>query len=182
MTRLTCAVTSSEQRLRLSACLRLTIRFGVLAALAALLLACNRSDDQSNLPRYFDALATHVATLDSVHSNERSAARPTADAAADEARFRAFAAALDALRPPSPAEDAHHDLVVASRNLADDAGRDAAGAGASIATASATTAAVSSRATSDVREWERACHVLQDLATARRIDVDLRCATALDGR
>ncbi len=153
----------------------------VFAVLATLLLACNRSDDESGLSRYFDALAAGVATLDSAVSGTVPPARATAGPT-DEARLREFAAVLDALRPPSPAEDAHHDLVVASRNLADDAGRDAAGAGASIATASATTAAVSSRATSDVREWERACHVLQDLATARRIDVDLRCATALDGR
>ena len=115
-------------------------------------------------------------------ARDNGAAETNAGFRTTEAALRGFASALEAVRAPDAAKDAHHDLTVASRNLADDAARDVARSGSLVSTPASTRPAASSRQTSDLREWERACHSLQDLASARRIDIDLRCTTTLHAR
>ena len=146
-----------------------------------LFAACNRSDASVSLPQYFDRLSTRVAMLDA-SAGDNGAAETDAGFRTTEAALRGFASALEAVRAPDAAKDAHHDLTVASRNLADDAARDVARPGSLGSTPASTRPVASSRQASDLREWERACHSLQDLASARRIDIDLRCTTALHAR
>jgi hypothetical protein len=144
----------------------MTLRGAVVAGVimsVAMMIACSGGDGIT-----MDAFMLRVSALASELDREpagdaTSVAGGSAEARAIvgiEARLRTFEAGLDGLQPPSDAADAHHDLTVASRNLADAV----AGEG--------TNAAVF------VRDWGDACHRMQDLAWTREIDVDLRCSTA----
>lgn len=145
--------------------------------LAACVFASCNGDGGVTLEAYSQQVAALTATLDA--GNKEAVVVDGAPGgiagaryAQIEQRLRAYAAGLDALRAPGDASDAHHDLTVASKNLADAARRFAADA-----TPPADDAIV--RAGRFVEDWVRACHTLQDLALAREIDADLRCATAL---
>jgi uncharacterized membrane protein len=117
------------------------------------------------LAAYFPRVATLASALDIAN------ATPLASGSfpAREASLRTFASGLDQIDVPSATKQSHHDLTVASKNLADAAHRASGGAVASPQPESAVF----------VRDWQTACHVLQDVALAKKIDVDLHCATAL---
>jgi hypothetical protein len=131
--------------------------------------------------QYFSAVAGLAVALETSDGQQTPSARAGSSGSSRaslpaESALRRFAAGLDALDPPGVAKDAHHDLTVATKNLADEAHRlatqtDAVGAGTSAAGSDSTLAS----------SWETACHVLQDVALAKKIDVDLRCVTALHG-
>jgi hypothetical protein len=142
---------------------RLRLTALALFAVAVISTSCG-SGSSATLDEYFPRVAALTADLDAAHITP-SAGGSTVS----EASLRTFASALDRLDAPSAAKQAHHDLTVASKNLADATNR-----------ASAETSA-SSRADSAifVRDWQAACHRLQDVALARKMEVDLRCATAL---
>ena len=154
------------------------IRLTAVVIVIASLAACSGGSASLNLPRYFDALATQTTALDASYKPRANPVDPATPETwrSIEANLREFAAALDALRAPADARDGQHDLAVASRNLADDAHRAASRLGAQPDGGLTSDA---DRVARDRGEWERACHSLQDLALARRIDVDLRCVTAL---
>ena len=138
--------------------------------------ACGGSDSLSDA-EYFPRVASLAADLDNALGPHDPAAIGTRDATpvpmSIEAELRTFALELDGMRPPGDAKEAHHDLTVASKNLAD-----AASAATGDARYAATPGAVIGNAVF-VRDWEAACHLLQDRATADGLDVDLHCATAL---
>ncbi len=142
-------------------------------------LACS-SRESLPAPQYFARIAGLAADLDRSNAGQSPATAGANDAAgafrSKEMHLRTFAAGLDDTAPPSEARDAHHDLTVASKNLADAARR----AGDAIATPRAFPATSSAGGNAVfVRDWVSACHHLQDRATADKIDVDLRCASAL---
>ncbi len=123
---------------------------------------------------YFPRVARLAADLDT-SLRAPTAATPGTNATvvrADEP-LRAFADALDRIRPPSDAKDAHHDLTVASKNLA------GAAADAPFDLTYVKTPGTITGNAVFVRAWETACHLLQDRASADKIDVDLRCASVL---
>jgi hypothetical protein len=132
-----------------------------------LALACAR-DTAMTSRDYFARLESDMRALDNTIGTTGVAATDIAAAPGDTsippARLRSLAASLDALRPPSAARDAHHDLRVASLDLAD-----------ALESASAPTRS----RTRIPAEWSTACHALQDRALTENLDVDLRCATAL---
>ena len=134
-----------------------------LFAVASASAACGTASS-AKLDTYFARIATLAATFDSASTT------PAANGtfAPTEASLRTFANDLDLLTVPSEAKQAHHDLTVATKNLADLQHRILAGNNAP-----------STKEAALVRDWQTACHVLQDLALARKSDVDLRCATAL---
>lgn len=139
-------------------------------------VACDGTQSLSD-HEYFPRVATLAADLDT-SLGARNAATPGTNATVVrvEERLRTFAAGLDGIRPPSDAKDAHHDLTVASKNLADAARR----AVETIATPQH--APATGEATGNavfVRDWVSACHRLQDRALADKIDVDLRCTSTL---
>lgn len=147
--------------------------------IAGAALACG-SQESLPAPAYFARIESLAADLERSNAGQSPATAGANDAVgalrSREAHLRTFAAALDDTVPPSEARDAHHDLTVASKNLADAARR----AGETIATPRALPA--TGGADGDavfVRDWVNACHHLQDRAIARKIDVDLRCSTAL---
>ena len=147
--------------------------------IAGATLACG---SRESLPahQYIARNARLAAGLERSYAGQSPATVSANDAVgafrSKEMHLRTFAAGLDDTVPPSEARDAHHDLTVASKNLADAARRNAT----TIATpqhAPATGEATGN--TVFVRDWVRACHRLQDRATADKIDADLRCASAL---
>lgn len=110
------------------------------------------------LDAYFPRVATLASDFDDANGSNVT-----------EASLRTFANGLDQLDAPSVAKQEQHDLTVATKNLADSVHRASVGAIASPPPDSRVF----------VRDWQAACHRLQDVALARKMDVDLRCATAL---
>jgi hypothetical protein len=134
-----------------------------LFASATIATACS-SGSSTTLDAYFPRVATLASAL------EKASPSPSANGsfAPSESSLRAFASGLDMLAVPGAAKQPHHDLTVATKNVADLQHRVLAG----ISRTPEAEAGV-------VRDWQTACHVLQDLALAKKLDVDLRCATAL---
>ena len=142
---------------------RLRLAALALFAVAVISTSCG-SGSSTTLDEYFPRVATLAATFDNASTT------PSANGtfAPNEASLRTFASGLDLLAVPSEAKQAHHDLTVASKNLAD--------LQHSILTGNN---APSTKEAALVRDWQAACHRLQDVALARKMDVDLRCASAL---
>ncbi len=133
-------------------------------------IACGGTD--TSLAGYQRYYATVESAAGDLYRQSASATTPSAGA---QPPVRTFAAALDTLEPPMRARDAHHDILVASRNLAD--------VSALIADPSPQTTddrtRRAGRETTFVGDWTRACHALQDVALAKQLDVDLHCTDAL---
>lgn len=141
-----------------------------------LTVACS-SDTAMTREDYFARLAVDMQQLDADLGDLDATARAGNALSSDgvgrlEHSLRSLATDLDILNPPSDAADGHHDLRVATLNLADlfrsaatEPAKDRTGRGLTLTT-----------------EWTTACHTLQDRALAEKIDVDLRCDTALHAR
>ena len=126
---------------------------------------------------YFARLSTNMQTLDAEVGEVDATVTARSSLADDsvprlEHSLRSLAASLDELHAPSDTSSAHHDLRAATLDLADLL-RDAVTQPAADRT---------SRGATFTSNWINACHTLQDIALANKIDADLRCATALRNR
>ena len=93
--------------------------------------------------------------------------------------LRATATSISELDVPPDARDPATALVVATRDLADVSEREADLARG--VPGSFTAADVATQGLARAGEWYNACHKLQDIALARKINTDLRCVTTLGG-
>ncbi len=160
----------------------------MLGALAA--AACgggSGSDNDADLPAYYASLGMAAATLDqrvSVYadhiqtSDDPDIGRSLGTFNSD---LQIFAHDTDVLKPPSAVQDAHKQLVQATVDLGDAVLQlSTSGIGTHAPTQAEINFAV--KQARAVKAWNDACKELQATAASKKIDVDLKCGTALHQR
>ena len=122
---------------------------------------------------YHDELGSHRATWAGMDDARLAAAYGAYQQSLDE-----FAADLDGIVRANDAAEAHDEMTVATRALAD-IYAERAEALASTESAAEDTEDLEAREGSESSTWFAACHDIQDMALVDEIDIDLLCVTML---
>ena len=167
----------------------------VIAALASVAVialggtACGSggSGDDSELSAYYAGVARAASTLDervSVYAEHiQTSDDPEIARSFDKFNndLQDFAHDTDILKPPSAVEGPHKQLVQATVDLADAVFQlSQLGIGTHAPTQTDINLAI--KQAHAVKAWDDACKELQAKAASKKIDVDLKCATALHQR
>jgi hypothetical protein len=164
----------------------LAVIFAVAAA-AVFAAGCGDGDDTgAAYEQYFLLLEAELHAferqIDAVTQAGRNLAGEDlgANLGAYAAELEARAIALDDIAAPGVAAEPHRRFIVAFRNLAD--AKQLQSDRALGLDSGLSEVELEQRSEARSSEWFDLCHVLQDIALVREIDVDLKCVTALRRR